>query len=696
MDSEAKDQMESYASLVRKIGSRFIDPKIALMTGEDLIGKVQRDLLDLAYRNNWANILVNLAASAGLILMFWAQEDLSASTAVWFAVVVILCVVRLWGSYLYRRARMGISELRTDDFLRWHFRYVTGVLAGAFLWSAIGILEIPTVRGESQFLTMIIFAGLAGGATGILAPVFLVGRIYLVALLVPPTVILTFMTDPNYILAFLGMIFLIVMLVTHRNNHAILFRSLVLKHQHDDLVEDLRQKNRISENWNATLESRVEKRTEELRNLVVRDTLTGLLNRDGIHEWFESKSELGDALDFAVLFIDLDHFKQINDGLSHAIGDEVLRVVGDRLRQHTDDQHAVGRWGGDEFLMVLAAPKDELHGLVETTIKQAQNAVSQPITIVGHTLQVGFSTGVAFAPKDNPGISELIHWADLAAAEVKRAGRGSVYDYDSLLLIEQERRLSINQALRRALSAEEFHIEYQPVINAKDGAIVSYEALLRWHSAELGVIPPDDFIPIAEESALIVDIGEWVLREACKTIQSCTDIAVETKVAVNISVRQIIVPRFAKMVETILADTGLSANRLVLEVTESIFEKRQTVQIANVLDQLHDMGIEIHIDDFGTGYSSLSRLHQIRIDAVKIDKSFVLKMDENTRVVIEGAILIAHRFGLKVVAEGVETAHQRDVLEAMGVDAHQGYFFARPGSIPCQDCHWQIKAVSDA
>ncbi|MEQ9566584.1 MAG: hypothetical protein RLN85_12385, partial [Pseudomonadales bacterium] len=122
MDSEAKDQMESYASLVRKIGSRFIDPKIALMTGEDLIGKVQRDLLDLAYRNNWANILVNLAASAGLILMFWAQEDLSASTAVWFAVVVILCVVRLWGSYLYRRARMGISELRTDDFLRWHFR----------------------------------------------------------------------------------------------------------------------------------------------------------------------------------------------------------------------------------------------------------------------------------------------------------------------------------------------------------------------------------------------------------------------------------------------------------------------------------------------------------------------------------------------------------------------------------------------
>ena len=679
--------MEKHASLVRKIASRFVDPQIAIKVGDELTGKVRRDLLDLAYRNNWANILVNLAAASGLVAILWLQGDLVWVTAWWAILVTILCAIRLWGGYLFARARASVAELDADAYRLWHGRYVVGVLIAGFLWSMIGVFEIPTVRGESQFMTLIIIAGLAGGATGILAPVFLVGRIYLVALLFPPAVILTVMAEPNYVLAFLSLIFLIVMLVTHRNNHAVLFRSLVLKHQNVDLVEDLRQKNRITENWNATLEARVAERTEELRKLVEHDTLTGILNRDGIVAWFNKKRQSTDNLDYAVLFIDLDRFKQINDGLSHAIGDEVLRIVSERLKVYIDDQHAVGRWGGDEFLMVLAAPHDELHDLVESTIDQARASISQPILICGHSLHIGFSTGVAFAAARNPGISELIHWADLAAADVKRSGRGNVRSYDRTLLTEQERRLAINQALRRALGADEFYIEYQPVIDAVSGAIVSYEALLRWNSNELGLVPPDEFIPIAEESALIVDIGEWCLREACKTIRSSTED--DTRIAVNVSIRQLVAPRFPEIVSGILEEAGLLPTRLVLEVTESIFEERQRALIANVIDQLFDMGIGIHIDDFGTGYSSLSRLHQIQIDAVKIDKSFVLKMDENARVVIEGAILIAHRFGLQVIAEGVETEHQRNMLDGMGVDAYQGYYFARPGAVPCVDCHWQ-------
>ena len=681
--------MKKDAGLVRRIGKRVLDPGIGLKAGEGLTGKVQRDLLDLAYRNNWANILVNLASGGGLIVMFWLLGDLTSVTLIWLVVVTVICCVRLWGAYLYRLQRERVSIL-SDDLLRtWRFRYQAGVIFSGLLWSAIGLIEIPTVRGEGQFLTMIIIAGMAGGATGILAPVFLVGRIYLCSLLLPPAMILAVMAEPNYILSALALVFLLVMLVTHRNNHAVLFKSFVLKHQNQGLIEDLKQKNRITEDWNATLETRVEQRTEELRNLVEHDALTGLYNRDGIVAWFEHKKRSDALLDYAVLFIDLDRFKQINDGLSHAIGDEVLRAVSARLGECVGEEHALGRWGGDEFLFILAARHLELHSLVEDTIERAQQAVNQPINIVGHTLHVGFSTGVAFSSGSNPSISELIHWADLAAAEVKRSGRGSVHNYDKMLLTEQERRLSVTQALKRAMGADEFDIEYQPVIDAVTGDIIVYEALLRWNSGVLGVVSPDEFIPIAEESALIVEIGEWCMRRACQTLLDCAEISKTTKIAINVSIRQIVMPNFANMVSRVLADTGLSSDRLVLEVTESIFEKRQIAQIARVLDRLHAMGIEIYIDDFGTGYSSLSRLHEIHVDAVKIDKSFVLAMDENARVVIEAAILIAHRFGLKVIAEGVETADQRAKLLAMGVDACQGYFFAHPGQIPCRDTHWQ-------
>lgn len=688
--------MENNANLVSRIGKRVLGPGIGgAQISDELIGRVQRDLLDLAYSNNWANVLVNLAASASLVGALWVLGALNLMNVIWLLVVAMVCVVRLWGGYLFHRARAVVDEMKDEEFRRWRLCYRMSAISNALMWSVIALLEIPTENNETQFLTMIVLAGMAGGATGILAPGFLVGRVYLVCLILPPAIILAVMAEPNLILSGLALVFLMVMLVTHRNNHAVLFRSFVLKHQNQALVEDLTQKNRITENWNATLETRVAQRTEELRNLVEHDALTGILNRDGIVAWFEEKKRLDATLEYAVLFIDLDRFKQINDGLSHAIGDEVLRVVSTRLGSFADDRHALGRWGGDEFLMVLAAPHEELHDLVEITITQAQKAVSAPINIVGHTLHVGFSTGVAFASGHNPGISELIHWADLAAAEVKRSGRGSVHNYDRMLLLEQERRLSVTQALRRALDADEFHIEYQPVIDAQTGRIIVYEALLRWQSALLGSVPPDEFIPIAEESALIVEIGEWCMGTACKAIQECGEVSDDTKIAINVSIRQIVMPNFAEMVARVLADTGLAADRLVLEVTESIFEKRQMNQIAKVLGKLHGMGVEIYIDDFGTGYSSLSRLHEIRMDAVKIDKSFILAMDDNARVVIEAAIQIAHRFGLRVIAEGIETKDHRCELEAMGVDAYQGYFFARPGALPCEDQHWQISEVSN-
>ena len=670
----------------------LLEPGHGTEAGPKLQKKVRADLLDLAYRNNWANVLVNLSAGSGLVGTLWFQSELSFGMTVWICVIFATTVIRLFIGYRYHVERRLVSAFDDAEFHRWFMRYACGVCSGAILWALASIFDLPTQSNESRFVTLIILAGLAGGATGILAPVFRVGRFYLLMLLLPACIVLIVMPEPNYVLSGLGFIFVTVMMITHRNNHGILYRSLALKHENDSLVDDLREKNRITENWNATLEARVAKRTRELRNLLVRDTLTGLLNRDGIVSWFEEARASWGNRAYAVLFIDLDHFKQINDGLSHAIGDLVLKEVSHRLREYVDDRHAVGRWGGDEFIMILTDQPENLHQLVDQTIAEVRAAVNRPIHIARQTLHVGFSTGVAFGMDENPQIAELIHWADLAAAEVKRSGRGSVQSYDSKLLVEQERRLAINQALRQALSANELFLEYQPVVSAKTGDITAYEVLLRWESAELGRVAPDEFIPIAEESALIVDIGEWVMREACKTILDWSGFAGGPKIAVNVSVRQIVVPRFARMVENLLLETGLPANRLTIEVTESIFDIRRTQLISEVLSDLHDQGVEVHIDDFGTGYSSLSRLHQIRVDAVKIDKSFILKMDVNSRAVIEGAILIAHRFGLDVIAEGIETEQQRSELAAMGVDAYQGYFFARPSAGPCENPHWQQRS----
>jgi diguanylate cyclase (GGDEF)-like protein len=677
------------ARMAKTLKRLLLEPGHGNEAGPTLQKKVGGDLLDLAYRNNWANVLVNLAAGSGLAGTLWFQGELSFGMSVWVAVIIVTTAIRLFGGYRYHAERRLVSAFDDTDFHKWLVRYALGVCSGATLWALAAIFDLPGQSNESRFVMLIILAGLAGGATGILAPVFRVGRFYLVMLLLPACIVLIVMPEPNYVLAGLGFIFLTVMMVTHRNNHVILYRSLALKHENDGLVDDLREQNRITRDWNVTLETRVAKRTRELRNLLVRDTLTGLLNRDGIVSWFEEARASHGNRAYAVLFIDLDHFKQINDGLSHAIGDLVLKEVSARLREYVDERHAVGRWGGDEFIMILTDQPENLHQLVDQTIGEVRAAVNRPIHIAGQTLHVGFSTGVAFGMTENPQIAEMIHWADLAAAEVKRSGRGSVHSYDSKLLVEQERRLAINQALRQAMPSDELYLEYQPVVSAKTGEIEAYEVLLRWESGELGRIPPDEFIPIAEESALIVDIGEWVMREACKTILDWSGFAGGPKVAVNVSVRQIVVPRFARMVENLLLETGLPANRLIVEVTESIFDIRRTQLISEVLSDLHDQGVEIHIDDFGTGYSSLSRLHQIRVDAVKIDKSFILNMDINARAVIEGAILIAHRFGLDVIAEGIETEQQRSELAAMGVDAYQGYFFARPSSSPCDDPHWQ-------
>nr|WP_246476136.1 bifunctional diguanylate cyclase/phosphodiesterase [Roseibium litorale] len=457
----------------------------------------------------------------------------------------------------------------------------------------------------------------------------------------------------------------------------ILRNSIELRFANSQLVLDLEDERRALENLNATLEDRVRSRTAELKVQAEHDSLTGLCNRTGLRQWV-SEHTLSPGCVFAVIFIDLDRFKQINAGLGHTIGDAVLREAGRRLSAHLPEGSVLARWGGDEFLILFSG-----HGTIAQQAgfmlaNRMREAVEAPINFSGHTLYVSFSAGVSLSNAGERNVGAAIRAADLAMGQAKRTRRGSTLIYSDDMKGEQERRLMIGQFLKQAIKAGEFALAFQPVVAASLDSIDAHETLLRWNNRVLGPVSPDEFIPIAEETGEIVTIGAYVLDEALRQYAASGLAARAGKLAINLSLLQIVTPGLTEQVRAALARHRISAHKLVLEVTESIFDDRNSSLINTVLTGLHKDGIEIHLDDFGTGYSSLSRLHEMPITALKIDKSFVQKGDAQATAIIEGSVLIARQFGIRVIAEGVETLEQAQSLQAIGVDALQGYLFSRP------------------
>ena len=357
--------------------------------------------------------------------------------------------------------------------------------------------------------------------------------------------------------------------------------------------------------------------SEKIAYLARYDTLTGLPNRLMLNE------ALRDALRYAeqwrtrcaFVMLDLDRFKAVNDSLGHLVGDQLLAKVAARLTEMMDENTSCGRLGGDEFAIVIRDASDKQ--MVEKLARSIIKRISQPYDIDHHTLYVGASMGSAFGPRDGSSVEELMRNADLALYQAKDNGGGEHFAYQPALHAQAEQRRKLEFSLRKALERGELSLHYQPVVDAHGEHIVSFEALLRWNSKEHGFVPPDKFIPMAEDTRLIIPIGNWVLQEACREAMHWPP---HIRIAVNVSGEQLIEPDFTTNVVTALANSGLPAQRLEIEVTESIF-LRDANAARVALDQVMALGCQVALDDFGTGYSSLGYLRNLKFSTIKVDRS---------------------------------------------------------------------------
>ena len=405
------------------------------------------------------------------------------------------------------------------------------------------------------------------------------------------------------------------------------------------------------------------------------DPLTGLPTRRLFHRRIDGG--LAEHGQLALLMVDLDRFKAVNDTLGHPVGDTLLNLVAKRLRAMLREADGVARLGGDEFALVIAPPP-ETEALAQLG-RRIVDVLSRPYLVHGHLVNVGASVGIAIAPEDGSDSGQLLAHADLALYHAKQSGRGTCCFYAPEMDTKASARRLLEIDLRKALALREFELHYQPQIELDDDRLVGFEALVRWRHPDRGLVPPGDFIPLAEDIGLIVGIGDWVLREACIEAIRWPD---TMAVAVNVSPRQFENP--AHLVESVgraLAASGLPGRRLEIEITESALMRNED-NVLDALTRLRAMGVRVAMDDFGTGYSSLSQLHSFPFDKIKIDRSFVSDRGEdqagNQDAVIRAITALGASLGMSTIAEGVETTDQLLRLRADGCTSVQGYLFSRP------------------
>lgn len=418
---------------------------------------------------------------------------------------------------------------------------------------------------------------------------------------------------------------------------------------------------------------------EQIEYLAYHDQLTGLANRRLLHDrlYQAISNALRHNTQIAVIYLDLDHFKDVNDSLGHLVGDALLQVVAGRLLACTRAEDTLARMGGDEFVLMLCGLDDMANAV--SVVEKIMYELSLPIIIGNEDLRITPSLGVCLFPQDGRDVQELLKFADTALYQAKQQGRATYCFYTQALHDQSTERIQVARQLRYALKRNEFELHYQPQVDLRDGDIIGCEALIRWNHPTMGVVSPARFIPIAEHSELIIEIGDWVMHEACRQAKIWHDQGWQIKVSFNVSARQFMRPEaLMKSLHSALIESGVDASRMEIELTESLFFDQKNIN--EVLHAIHALGIQLALDDFGTGYSSLSYLRRLPIDILKIDQSFVNSADKESgdAEMIKTIIGMAHNLNMTLVAEGIETENQRALLAIYGCEVGQGYHYSRP------------------
>lgn len=661
----------------------------------------RRDQVEYLHSATLQNVVLALIATilAGYCAL---KSGYDVAASIWTALLVCSLGARLYGSYSFSR--------NTDKHSRisWENRYykicalasVTGLI-----WAAHVLIFFDRMDQTNQTMMLLLLVCLATGSVKTLSVSRFISAIFSITYLLPVSWILIARQDQTSMFGYAGIVCMFSMIfwatqhqrrtsldyATRRENRRLMKTAI---RQHDKLRllnEELKTARDSLLQLNQQLEQRVRQRTsllqleiseregvqQELEAMASRDPLTGLSNRaklDAVlREEIAQAKESGRFV--ALFFIDLDRFKEINDGLGHEIGDQVLLIIAKRLRSHAQSAGCVARWGGDEFIIVQNVSQVSSDRL-EAYASDLGTHVRGPMQIDANTLRVGASVGIALYPIHGTDPESLIRHADLAVYQAKLDGRGRARMFQPIWQKEAKDRLDMVQSLKTAISENSLTMAYQPIVNPSTGQVNSMEALLRWTHPTLGEVAPDIFVRLAEENGLMVSLGNWVLRQAGRDAKSLISPYCPC-VAINVSIQQFTNGDFIGVLDTVLAENRLSHDSIELEITETVYARNED-GVHKTLLAVRERGIRIAIDDFGTGYSSLAYLQRFPVDVLKVDRSFVVSLDKGGDTIIGAVTSMARSLGVEVVVEGIESVAELRRVRELGATSVQGFLFSRP------------------
>jgi diguanylate cyclase (GGDEF)-like protein len=426
----------------------------------------------------------------------------------------------------------------------------------------------------------------------------------------------------------------------------------------------------------------IKDKDNSLKNMVYTDTITGLSTKQYLIEKTDEIIRFNKSKRFAVVCFDIDNFKRVNDNYGHVIGDELLKMLSQRLRKIIPAENILARTGGDEFVLIVL--NAEKYYSINLNVDRILYAMSTPFLCIGKSVTITSSIGISIFPDDGLTMNELLQYSDMAMYVAKDNGKNTFKFFDSEMREKLQRQMMIEQGLRMAIKNKEFMLVYQPQISHKKPGLRGFEALIRWNSVDIGNIVPVDFIPIAEETGLIIEIGKYVLRTACETIRTINyKYNGNYSIAVNISPVELKQANFVDVLREIIEETQIQPEWLELEITENVLIELHDLMISK-LNLIRSMKVKIALDDFGTGYSSLSYLETLPVNLLKIDRKFIENVQDNdqSKRMVESIILMAHKLGIELIAEGIETKEQDGIISGLGCDFIQGYFISRPIILP--------------